>query len=295
MRALIVGCGYVGLPLGAELARLGHQVFGLRRSISADDQLKTAGITPLHADITQPATLEKLPRDFDWVVNCVASGGGGVEDYRQLYLQGMRNLIAWLTAGHKPAPRLVYTSSTGVYGQNDGSLVDETSPTEPATETARVLVETEKVLLTASREGKVSAMILRAAGIYGPERGYLLKQFLHGEARIEGAGARTLNMIHRDDLIQAIIAALERGRAGEIYNAVDDAPVSQLEFFQWLAAKLGKPLPPVAPEESAAPRRRGLTNKRISNRKVRAELGLVFAHADFRSGYSAEIQRLMAD
>ena len=111
MRALIVGCGYVGLPLGAELARLGHQVFGLRRSISADDQLKTAGITPLHADITQPATLEKLPRDFDWVVNCVASGGGGVEDYRQLYLQGMRNLIAWLTAGHKPAPRLVYPAA----------------------------------------------------------------------------------------------------------------------------------------------------------------------------------------
>jgi len=293
MRTLIVGCGYVGLPLGAELARLGHQVFGLRRSAAADDQLKTAGITPFHADITQPATLEKLPRDFDWVVNCVASGGGGVEDYRQLYLQGTRHLIEWLGKGRKSGPRLVYTSSTGVYGQNDGSLVDETSLTEPTTETARVLVETEKVLLAASREGKISAMILRAAGIYGPERGYLLKQFLRGEARIEGTGARTLNMIHRDDLIRAIIAALERGRPGEIYNAVDDAPVSQLEFFQWLAAKLGKPLPPVAPEDAAAPRKRGLTNKRISNRKLRAELGVAFAHPDFRSGYSAEIQRLM--
>jgi nucleoside-diphosphate-sugar epimerase len=310
MRVLIVGCGYVGLPLGAELVRLGHQVFGLRRS-AANAELQRLGITPLQADITQPATLANLPRDYDWAVNCVASGGGGVDEYRQLYLQGMRNLVEWLvpgSAGVPPAssahtatttrrrdggaPRLVYTSSTGVYGQNDGSLVDETSPTEPATETARVLLEAEQALLVAGREKNFPAMILRAAGIYGLERGYLLKQFLRGEARIEGAGARMLNMIHRDDLISAIIAALERGRAGEIYNAVDNEPVSQLEFFQWLAAKLGKPLPPVVSEDIAAPRKRGLTNKRISNRKLKAEMGFGFVYPDFRSGYSAEIQRL---
>ncbi len=310
MRVLIVGCGYVGLPLGAELVRQGHTVFGLRRSAATNDELQRGGIIPLQADITQPATLANLPRDFDWVVNCVASGGGGVDEYRQLYLQGMRNLVEWLvpgSAGVPPAssanersatrwqdagvPRLVYTSSTGVYGQNDGSVVDETSPTEPATETARVLVATEQLLLAAGREKNFPALVLRAAGIYGPERGYLLKQFLRGDARIEGSGARMLNMIHRDDLIRAIIAALERGRAGEIYNAVDDEPVSQLEFFQWLAAKLGKPLPPVVSEDVAAPRKRGLTNKRISNRKLRTGLGFSFAFPNYRSGYEAEIQR----
>jgi nucleoside-diphosphate-sugar epimerase len=135
-------------------------------------------------------------------------------------------------------------------------------------------------------------MVLRAAGIYGPERGYLLKQFLRGEARIEGAGARTLNMIHRDDLIRAIIAALEHGRGGEIYNVTDDEPVSQVEFFQWLAAKLGQPLPPTIPEDAAAPRKRGLTNKRISNRKLKAELRFGFTYPDFRAGYSAELRRL---
>lgn len=291
MRVLIVGCGYVGLPLGAKLVRLGHQVFGLRRSASADNALIAAGLTPIHADITQPSTLENLPRELDWVVNCVASGGGGVEDYQRLYLQGTQNLIQRLTSNPQ-APRFVYTSSTGVYGQNDGALVDESSPTEPASETARVLVETERLLLKAARETNFPAMILRAAGIYGPERGYLLKQFLRGEARIEGTGARTLNMIHRDDLIRAIIAALERGRPGEIYNAVDNEPVSQLEFFQWLAAKLNKPLPPVAPEDAAAPRKRGLTNKRIANRKLKTELDFTFTFPDFKSGYSAEIQRL---
>ena len=288
MRVLIVGCGYVGLPLGAELVQQGHTVFGLRRS--AADELKAAGITPLMADITQAESLAGLPRDFDWVVNCVASGGGGAGEYLQLYLQGTRHLIEWLTP--TGAPRYVYTSSTGVYGQNDGSLVDETSPTKPESATAKVLVETEQTLLAAVRERNFPALILRAAGIYGPGRGYLLKQFLRGEARLEGGGGRILNMIHRDDLIGVIIAALERGRAGEVYNAVDDEPVSQLEFFRWLAVKLGKPLPSTAAEDITAPRKRGLTNKRISNQKLKLELGYAIKFPNYRTGYTAEIERL---
>src|ERR1017187_1050569 len=124
MRVLIVGCGYVGLLLGKELVRQGHEVFGLRRSVLAEAELQAAGIVPLHADITQPATLVKLPRDFDWVVNCAASGGGGADDYRKIYLDGNRNLVAWLAAA--PLKKLVFTSSTSVYAQNDGSLVTET-------------------------------------------------------------------------------------------------------------------------------------------------------------------------
>ena len=293
MRVLIVGCGYVGLPLAAELARQGHQVSGLQRS--ASDALRAAGVTPLLGDITRPETLAGLPRDFDWVVNCAATGGGSVEDYRRLYFEGTRNLIEWLTSVNGPShtiPRFVYTSSTGVYGQNDGSLVDETSATEPASETAQVLVATEKLLLATARESNVPAMILRASGIYGPDRGYLLKQFLQGDARIEGAGSRMLNMIHRDDLIAVIIAALERGRAGEIYNVVDDEPVSQLDFFRWLATTLDKPMPPVLAKETDVPRKRGPTNKRISNRKLHAELGVELKFPDYRSGYASEIQRM---
>src|SRR5476649_1970488 len=96
MRVLIVGCGYVGLPLGAKLVRQGHVVFGLRRSVLAGAELQAAGVTPLHADITRPDTLKNLPRDFDWVVNCTASGGGGEEDYRKIYLEGNSNLVSWL-------------------------------------------------------------------------------------------------------------------------------------------------------------------------------------------------------
>jgi nucleoside-diphosphate-sugar epimerase len=217
-----------------------------------------------------------------------------VEDYRRLYLAGTRNLIAWLSPAfaRRPAARYLYTSSTGVYGQNDGSLVDESSPTEPSSETAKVLVETEQTLLAAAREQKFPAIILRAAGIYGPGRGYLLKQFLSGEVRIADEGGRIVNMIHRDDLVNAIIVALERGSPGEVYNAVDDEPVSQLTFFTWLAAKLGRPPPPTSPAAPEISRRRGLTSKRISNRRLRAELGCALKFPTFREGYAAEIAGL---
>ncbi|HYV61275.1 MAG TPA: SDR family oxidoreductase [Bryobacteraceae bacterium] len=290
MRVLIVGCGYVGLPLGAELVRQGHEVFGLRRSAAAEVPLKAAGIRPLAADVTRPADLAKLPGPFDWVVNTVSSVRGGVEEYRQVYLEGTRNLIESLTAS--PPKKFVYTSSTSVYGQCDGSLVKETSLTEPSSETSKVLVQTETLLLAAARERAFPAVILRVAGIYGPERGHLFQQYLKNEARIAGKGERIINMIHRDDLVGVILAALKNGRSGEIYNAVDDEPVAQIHFYRWLSETLGKWMPPFATEEENAARKRGLTNKKISNRRLKMELGYQFKYPTFRQGYTGEITRL---
>jgi nucleoside-diphosphate-sugar epimerase len=289
MRVLIVGCGYVGMPLGAEFVRLGHEVFGLRRNMSAESELKAVGIQPIFADVTKPEELKELPCEFDWIVNCVAAGGDA-ENYREIYFDGTKNLIEWLAPN--PPKKFVYTSSTSVYAQNDGSQVKESSPTEPISETSKILVETEKVLLEAFQQKKFPAVILRVAGIYGPDRGHLFKQFLKNEARIEDDGSRSLNMIHRDDLVGCIIAALKSGRAGEIYNAVDDEPVSQKNFFEWLGGTLGKYPPPSALENSLENRKRGVTNKRVSNRRLKMELGCRFKYPNFRIGYSAEILRL---
>src|SRR5437870_12281976 len=88
MRVLILGCGYVGLPLGAELAKQGHEVFGVRRSAAGEADLKAAGIQPLAADITHPDELARFAGPFDWVVNTVSSAKGGVEEYRRVYLEG---------------------------------------------------------------------------------------------------------------------------------------------------------------------------------------------------------------
>jgi nucleoside-diphosphate-sugar epimerase len=290
MRVLIIGCGYVGIPLGAELVRLGHEVFGVRRTADAVEELKSAGITSLVADISNRDDLEKLPRDFDWVVNTASSTKGGTAEYEQVYLNGTRNAIDWLSAN--PPKKFVYTSSTSVYGQTDGSLVKESSSTEPQSETSKILVQTEKLLLEAAQQKKFPAVILRVAGIYGPERGHLFLQYLRNEAKISGKGERLINMIHRDDLIGAIIAALKNGRTGEIYNAVDDEPVPQIHFFRWLSETLGKYMPPFSTEAETAERKRGLTQKKVSNRKLKMELGYQFKYPTFRQGYTAEITRL---
>jgi nucleoside-diphosphate-sugar epimerase len=288
MRVLIIGCGYIGLPLGAELVRQGHEVSGLRRSADAQHELKSAGLTPLQANITKPQELARFVPGYDWVVNCVSSSGGGVSEYRAVYREGTHNVLRWLA--QRPPRRYVYTSSTSVYGQNDGTRVDETSPTEPEAETARILVETEKLLLEA--EG-FPATILRVAGIYGPGRGYWLKQFLNNEAKLEDKGDRFTNMVHREDVVRGIIATLERGRAQQIYNLVDDEPVSQLEFFRWLSNFTGREMPPVS--DSAPTRKRGITNKKVSNRKLKSELSYQFLYPTFREGCANLLRTTSSD
>lgn len=290
MKVLIAGCGYLGTALGADLVVKGHEVYGLRRSVDKDDALVYSGVKPIHADICNASQLRNLPRDFDWVVNTCAPNTSDVTRYKEVYLEGTQQLVAWLKdCGIK---KYVYTSSTDVYGQNDGSLIKEDSPAQPTTPTGMILAETEQVVINAYKECKFPSVILRVAGIYGPDRGYWFRQYLQNKAVMEEKGERYVNMIHRDDLIQIIIRTLQAGRSGEIFNAVDDEPVTQLHMFRWLSETLGKPMPPCESKAEAATRQRTSTNKRISNRKLKMELGYAFKYPTFRQGLTAEIQRL---
>jgi len=288
-RVLIVGCGYVGQELARQLTAEGQRVFGLRRSGSAIPHASLP-FTPLVGDLTRPETLSALPGPFDWVVNTVSSSRGGTTEYRDVYLEGTRHLVNWLRT--QPPSAYAYTSSTSVYGQTDGSWVDEANATAPGTETGQLLIETEQVLLNAAREQGFPARILRVAGIYGPGRGHLFHQFLRGEARLQGDGTRFLNMIHRDDVARALSAVLARGRTGEIYNAVDLEPVTQGDFLRWLASETQLPLPPTAPPGEGSPRKRGITHKRVSAKKLRQETGWEPNFPTFREGYAAELVAL---
>jgi nucleoside-diphosphate-sugar epimerase len=136
-------------------------------------------------------------------------------------------------------------------------------------------------------------VILRVAGIYGLGRGHLFKQYLRNEAAIEGTGERIINMIHLDDVVGALIAALERGRPGEVYNAADDEPVSQRVYFQWLSNALGREMPPATSQIPESARSRGLSQKRVHNGRLKAELGYTLKYPTFRDGYKAEILRLV--
>ena len=300
MKTLIVGCGYVGSALARRLAADGHEVFGVRRPASESDDTRAEpgegmnrdGFTLIRADVTKPDSFRAFPAGIEWLVHCVSSSRGGTEAYEAVYVEGTRHLVAHFQAtGLK---KFVLTSSTSVYGQTDALPVKETSPTEPASQLGRLLVEGERCLLEATRAAQFPAVILRVAGIYGPGRGHLFHQYLRNEARITGKGDRYLNMIHLDDLVSCIHAALRSGRPGEIYNAVDDEPVAQIHFFRWLSETLGKWMPPVAAEGEVTGRKRPVTNKRVQNRKLKMELGVVLRYPTFRQGYTAEIQRLDA-
>jgi nucleoside-diphosphate-sugar epimerase len=287
LRVLIIGCGYVGLPLGTALVRAGHSVYGLRRRPSTARALEAAGLIALTGDITRPEELRQLPGPFDWVINTVASPpGSAIDDYRRTYLEGTRHLLEWLKS--QPPKCYLYTGSTGVYGQQDGGWVDEFSIVEPAAPTAKVLEQSERTLLDAHGDHGFPAVILRLAGIYGPGRSYWLRQFLSGTVRIPGDGQRWMNMVHREDVVASIQAGLTRGRAGEIYNVCDDEPVSYLELFRWLARRTGRPRPVFAPPDPAGPSsKRGVTNKRVSNRKLRETLGVNLSYPSYREGYAA--------
>ncbi len=267
MRTLIIGCGYVGLPLGQALADAGHEVHGVRRNA-----FTAKGITPHALDITETDALDVLPRDFDWVINTVSSARGDAETHRAVFVDGTKNLLDWL--GDSSA-RVLFTSSTSVYPQTDGGWVDEASPAN-----GPVLREAEKFFLNAPQ----ATTVLRVAGIYGPERGFLFRQFLKGEAVLTEGGARWINMIHRDDVVGAILAAMNCEPS--IYNVADDEPVTQHEFFEWLAQRLSKPMPPDGERVS---RKRVATSKRVRNAKLKA-LGWRLKFATFREGYEQLIR-----
>lgn len=285
MRVLIAGCGYLGLALGSELVRQGHSVVGIRRSADRNSELVEAGIEPVDRR-PDPARLPPAGGPFrrGGVLRCGASGRGR----RGLSGDLCRRPAA--PGGRRrqdPPNRFVYTGSTGVYGQQDGSVVKETSLTDPGEPTGRVLLEAEKFLVDTTRQSRFPAVILRLAGIYGPDRLHLVHQFIRNEERLSGTGQQTLNMIHRDDAVATVLAALKNGRPGEIYNAVDQEPVTEIHFYTWLAETLGKYVPPF---EEASPA--GRPNRKVSNRRLTMELGCRLKYPTFRQGYTAEIKSL---
>src|SRR5207245_4523099 len=139
-----------------------------------------------------------------------------------------------------PGSKLLFTRSTSVYAERDGSWVTEESETEPSLETSRVLLETEGLVL--DRRG----IVARLAGIYGPGRSALLNKFLKGTAIIDLENDRFVNQVHRDDIAAALFLLLSReAEIAQIYNVVDDQPILQSECYRWLAQRLNRPLPPI--------------------------------------------------
>ena len=256
-RILIAGCGYVGQAAADLFHAAGWAVEGWTESAKSAASLSAKPYPVRDVDISKPAQVADLAGTFDAVIHCASSRGGDAETYRRIYLDGARNLIEGF-----PGSKLLFTSSTSLYAQRDGSWVTEESETKPMRETGRILLEAERLV----RDG--SGIVARLAGIYGPGRSALLSKFLTGTAIVDLEKDRFINQVHRDDIASALFFLLSRKAEGaQVYNMVDDQPILQSECYRWLAHRLNRPLPPIG--KSTQERKRGESNKLVSNAKLR--------------------------
>lgn len=285
MRILIAGCGYVGSELARQLAAQGHTVYGLRRDTS---QLPP-GIEPVAADLTTPGSLAVIPNSLDYVFYTASASGYSESAYRAAYVSGVRNLLGALRR-QSNLKRIFYTSSTGVYSQDDGSWLDETSPTPSERFSARALLEGELEVRNASIPGTV----VRFSGIYGPGRTRMIDGVAHGTARLERGQDRYLNHIHRDDCAGSLAHLMGVAKPDGLYLATDDEPRMPNDLLRWIAGELGLPEPPYDDESGAEARtsERG-GNRRYRNARLRAT-GFAFRYPTYREGYGALIRERLA-
>jgi nucleoside-diphosphate-sugar epimerase len=282
-RILIAGCGYVGEATADLFHSAGWTVEGWVHSKQSGTRLSVKPYSIRVVDLSQRGEVAKCAGAFDAVVDCASSRGGDAEAYREIYLNGARHLLDIF-----PQAKILFTSSTSVYAQRDGSWVTEESETKPLRETSRILLEVEKLIL--EKDG----IIVRLAGIYGPQRSALLSKFLNGTATIDPNNDRFVNQVHRDDIASAFFLLLNREAQtfAQIYNVVDDQPLLLSECYRWLARRLNRPLPPT--RKSEQPRKRGDTNKRVSNAKLR-RLGWTPHYPTFADAMEKSILPSFAD
>ncbi len=257
-KVLVAGCGFTGLATARLLAQRGWEVIGCTHSEESAAKLADEPFPVISSDISERAALgaHAALGPLDAVIHCASSGRGGAEQYRRVYLEGAQNLAAVFA----PAT-LLFTSSTSVYAQTDGAWVTEESAAQPDRETGKILRETEEFVLAQG------GLVARLAGIYGPGRSVLLRKFFDGTAVIEGDGTKWINQTHRDDIAAALVHLITTGARG-IFNVSDDQPLAQRALYAWLAERFQLPLPPTG--EPDLNRKRGWTDKRVSNARLRA-------------------------
>jgi len=256
-RILVAGCGFVGLATARLFHRGGYDVIGL---VSHEESARKHSHErfPVHnMDLTDREALKKLGGSFDVVINCAAPEESSEPAYQKIYLDGNKALIDTFA----PA-KILFTGSTSVYTQVDGSWVTEDAPALPERATGKILREAEDIVL------KAGGYVARLSGIYGPGRSVLLRKFLDGSAIIEGDGSRIINQVHRDDAAGALFYLIAWHCDPGIYNVTDDSPVTQFESYQWLSEHFKVPIPPSGPVNLE--RKRGWNNRLISNAKLHA-------------------------
>ena len=274
-RVLIVGCGDLGSCLGLQLHQQGWQVYGLRRN---PEQLP-AGIQAVAGDISQPSCpAQWLQGPLDYLVYAVSASSQSPEDYQKAYPEGLQQVLAWLSERQQRPKRLIFVSSTGVYPQQDGSWIDEHSPTAGLTANTQALLSAEQTALHSGHP----ATVVRLAGLYGEGRNWLVRQVQQG-CMPEAEPPLYSNRIHLEDAANLVAYLLLKDHEGipldDCYLGVDDAPAPLYEVCQWLARHMALPA-----QAQPQPLTRRAGSKRCSNARLKA-LGWKPQYPSYQQGY----------
>ena len=259
---LIAGCGDLGTRLSARLQQSEWRIHGLRRR---PEQLPSF-IRGIGADLLAPRSLAPLPRSWDAVIYQATPGERTPEAYRSAYVDGLQNLLR-----HVRARRLIFVSSTAVYGQDQGEWVDEDSVTEPRGFSGRTLLEAE------AKTRESGGLVVRFSGIYGPGRDYLIRSIQSGRARCRPDPPQWTNRIHADDCAAVLHHLLTLPDPASLYCASDSRPAPRCEVLGWLADQLELPGPQADVKRSGE-------GKRVRNLRL-TSTGFEFQYPDYMSGY----------
>lgn len=282
---LIVGCGYVGRRLAVRLHEQGDPVTGLVRTHESAGQLRAAGIEAVQADLDEP--LPALPTGGSRVFYLAPPPSRGDRDPRLgRFLEAC--------AGDRRPGRILYVSTTGVYGDCRGEWVDESRPVAPAAARSRRRWDAEQRLRGWSRATGGETVVLRVAGIYGPGK-LPLERLRQGAPMVSERDAPWTNRIHVDDLVGVLLAAMDRAPDGGLYNVSDGRPGNMRDYFDRLADLTGLPRPPaIDPADAEQRLSAGMLSylresRRLSNRKMIDELGVTLNYPDLDTGLPASL------
>jgi nucleoside-diphosphate-sugar epimerase len=284
---LIVGCGDIGRRVGRRLLAAGRPVAGLVATEESAAKLAEAGIRPLLVDLNDPDELREVSTAGALVFYFAPPPGGGITDPK------VRAFCA-AASGERAPKRLVYISTSGVYGDCGGALVTEETPANPQTARAKRRYDAEQTLLNWGAEQGVAVVILRVTGIYGPGRLPIFR-LRDGHPLLRLEESSPTNRIHADDLAQVCVAAAEKGEPGEIFNVSDGHPSTMTEYFLAIAELVGLPRPRLISMEEA---RQVMTplmlsylteSRRMDNTRMLTRLGVVLRYPSLAEGLPASL------
>ena len=276
LRKFVVGCGYLGLRVARIWRDAGHTVYVTTRSDQRAGELMRQGFEPLVIEITAPNRLVSLPA-VDTVLYAVGFDRRAGVSREDVYCTGVKNVLQRLP---RVNDRLIYISSTGVYGQSMGEWVDEQSACQPTQEGGQVCLAAEELLQTSPFGGQ--SVILRLAGIYGPSRVPFLERLRNREA-IPVVANGYLNLIHVEDAVAAVIAA-ESANLPNLYVVSDGHPVLRRRYYESIARRLDVEATFADPDRSTSRGQRGLSSKRVCNDRIVRDLQLTLQYPNYETG-----------